>query len=87
MQRACVSLTYEVVLSIPDKGDEEVRIPAVSIFNIKDGKVGVMRCNAGVGATVRLKPHPSCAQLVSGIAVLDAHEVHASGPSLSCTIS
>ena len=42
MQRACVSLNYEVVLSIPDKGEEEVRIPAVSIFNIKHGKVRIL---------------------------------------------
>lgn len=87
MQRACVSLNYEVVLAIPDKGEDEIRIPAVSIFNIKHGKVNFLLVAVAASMNNNAELAALLAQLVSGIAVVDAREVHASGPSLSCTVS
>ena len=39
MQRACVLVNYEVVLSGPHLPEEDVRMPGMGVFDILEGKV------------------------------------------------
>ena len=41
MQRACICLHYEWILSVPDK-EEAVRLRGTGIFNIMEGKVRLL---------------------------------------------
>jgi hypothetical protein len=42
MQRACVLVTYEMIISGPHLPEEDLRVPGVGIFDVKEGKV---RCH------------------------------------------
>lgn len=84
MQRACVLVNYEVVLSGPHLPEEDVRMPGVGIFDVVDGKVRERKMRREQSELMTRTRAP---QLTKGTIVIDLSPTKNTGPDLNCVVS